>query len=95
MSGAADGGGVNVLFATLQGDPARDRSGPRMDRLDPRMVPVYRRMSSGQRVQAGLAATEMIRDRLRAHLRGLHPEWDEPRLERAVAERLLAAGDRV
>ena len=35
------------------------------------------------------AATELIRDRLRAHLGALNPDWDEARLERAVADRLL------
>jgi hypothetical protein len=58
------------------------------------MIPIYRRMSPGQRIMAGLAATELIRDRLRAHLGDLNPDWDRERLERAVAERLLETRDR-
>jgi hypothetical protein len=65
-----------------------------MDDLDPRMVPVYRRMTSAERVQAGLAATEMIRDRLRAHFADAHPDWSESEVEAAVAHRLLDTDDR-
>lgn len=64
-----------------------------MDRLDPQMVPVYRRMNSGERVQAGLAATDLIRDRLRAHFTDAHPEWSAEQVERAVAARFLRSHD--
>lgn len=63
------------------------------DRLDSDMVPVYRNMSPEERVQAGLAATELIRDRLRAHLADEHPEWSEGEVESAVARRLLGGRD--
>ncbi|MEX2529436.1 MAG: hypothetical protein WD960_01575 [Gemmatimonadota bacterium] len=66
-----------------------------MERLDPQMVPVYRRMSSGERVQAGLAATDLVRDRLRAHFAGANPEWSDQEIERAVAARLLRSRDGV
>ncbi len=65
-----------------------------MDDLDPRMVPVYRKMTSAERVQAGLAATELIRDRLRAHFADVHPDWTESEVEVAVARRLLDTHDR-
>lgn len=65
-----------------------------MDRLDPSMVPVYRKMTPGERLQAGLAATEMIRDRLRAHFADDHPEWSKREVEAAVARRLLGTHDR-
>ncbi|CAN5795553.1 hypothetical protein BH23GEM11_BH23GEM11_19010 [soil metagenome] len=53
------------------------------------MVPIYPRMSSEERVRAGLAATELIRDRLRAHFGHLNPGWTAEEVERAVAARLL------
>ena len=38
------------------------------------MVAVYRAMSPAERIEAGLAATDMIRDRLRATFRASHPD---------------------
>lgn len=64
-----------------------------MDTLDPRMIPVYRAMRPADRVVAGLAATEMVRERLRAHLAHLNPEWDAKEVEAAVAGRLLGTHD--
>jgi hypothetical protein len=43
-----------------------NRTPVRLERLDEAMVPIYRAMSSAQRVVAGLSATDMIRDRLTA-----------------------------
>jgi hypothetical protein len=64
-----------------------------MDMPDPQMVAIYRRMTPPERILAGLAATEMVRDRLRAHLGHLHPDWDREAIEAAVAERLLRGHD--
>lgn len=47
---------------------------PCIERLDPAMVAVYRAMSPAERIEAGLAATDMIRDRLRATFRASHPD---------------------
>ena len=64
-----------------------------MDRIDPTLAEVYRRWSSAERIQAGLAATELVRDRLRAEFRHRHPEWSEAEVEKAVARRILEARD--
>lgn len=63
----------------------------RVERLDAAVVPVYQAMTPGQRVAAGLSATDMIRDRLCATIRESHPEWTEEAVARAVSERMLGA----
>ena len=65
-----------------------------MDELDPEMIAVYRAMTSAERIQAGLAATEMIRDRLRAEAAHLHPDWNPEQIGREVARRILESHDR-
>lgn len=64
-----------------------------IERLDPVMVPVYRAMTSAQRVAAGLSATDLIRDRLRATIREAHPEWHDDAVAEAVSRRMLGARD--
>jgi hypothetical protein len=53
------------------------------------MIEVYRAMTSGQRVEAGLSATDLVRARIRAHLAQQNPHTNAPDLEAAVARRLL------
>jgi hypothetical protein len=65
----------------------------RVDRLDPDLVPVYRAMTPAQRVAAGLAATDLIRERLRAAIREAHPEWTDEAIAEAASRRMLGAGD--
>ena len=55
------------------------------------MVAVYRAMTPAQRVVAGLSATDLIRDRLFASLRELHPSWTDEAVARAVSQRMLGA----
>jgi hypothetical protein len=64
-----------------------------IERLDPGLVPIYRAMTSAQRVAAGLSATDLIRDRLRATIREAHPEWTDEAVAEAVSRRMLGAGD--
>lgn len=61
----------------------------RYDRPDPQMMEVYRAMTPERRVAAGLAATDLIRQRLFADLAERHPDLSEGELWRAVARRLL------
>jgi hypothetical protein len=63
----------------------------RVERLDAGVVPVYRAMTPAQRVEAGLSATDMIRDRVWATIRETYPEWTEEAVARAVSERMLGA----
>lgn len=59
----------------------------RLELLDADLVPVYRAMTPAQRVAAGLSATDMIRDRLRATVQEAHPKWSDE----AVSRRMLDA----
>lgn len=65
----------------------------RIELLDPDLVPVYRAMTPAQRVVAGLAATDMIRERLLATLQELHPEWNPDEVAAATSARMLGARD--
>ena len=73
--------------------PEDSHSAIRVERLDARLVRVYRAMTPAQRVSAGLSATDLIRDRLRATLRESHPEWTEEAVAEAVSHRMLGARD--
>ncbi len=42
-----------------------------------------------QRIQAALAAADLVRARLRAHFQHENPRWNADRVEAAVAERML------
>jgi len=61
--------------------------------VDPALVQVYRKMSSAERVSAGLAATDMIRDRLQATIRATHADWTDEAVAEAVAARMLGVRD--
>jgi hypothetical protein len=63
----------------------------RVESVDAGLVPVYRAMTPAQRVAAGLSATDMIRDRLRATIRESHPKWTDEAVAEAVSERMLGA----
>ncbi|HKK91955.1 MAG TPA: hypothetical protein VJ925_00920 [Longimicrobiales bacterium] len=69
----------------------RSAGAVRVEILDAAVVPVYRAMTPAQRVEAGLSATDMIRDRLYATIRGTHPDWTDEAVAQAVSERMLGA----
>lgn len=90
-----------VLLMACRREPAStdfgmrllERSVPVVERLDPDMVAVYRAMTPAQRIVSGLSATDLIRERLLASLRELHPDWTAEAISRAVSRRMLGAGD--
>jgi len=65
----------------------------RIEHLDSDLVPVFRAMSSAERVAAGLSATDLIRERLRATIREAHPEWSSEAIAEAASRRMIDAGD--
>ena len=88
--------------AALDGIPSRSsdfgtmilpRSAPRIETPDPELVPVYRAMTPAERIVAGLSATDLIRDHLRASLQESHPEWDDQAVNQAVSIRMLGASE--
>ena len=56
--------------------------------VDDAVAVVLRRMTSGQRVEAALAANRLVRLRLEGHLRTLHPDWDDARIQAEIARRM-------
>jgi hypothetical protein len=64
---------------------------PRVERLDASMVTVYRAMTPAQRVAAGLSATDLIRERLRATIRESHPDWTDQAVAESASRRMLGA----
>jgi hypothetical protein len=65
----------------------------RIEHLDPGLVPIFRAMTSAERVAAGLSATDLIRERLRATIQEAHPRWDSEAVADAVSRRMFGAGD--
>lgn len=63
----------------------------RIDRIElphPLQVEAYRRMTSAERIAAGLRATEFVREHLRARFGWLHPELTPDEIEAAIARRI-------
>lgn len=97
-----DRGSLLADGTVLDGIPSRSsdfgmtvppRSDPWIETPDPDLVPVYRAMSPAERIVAGLSATDLIRDRLRATLQESHPEWDDQAVNEAVSRRMLGASE--
>ncbi len=56
-----------------------------------RQLAIVRAMTPTERLQRALQMNRMARELLGAGFRQRHPEWDEARVKRAVAERILYA----
>lgn len=52
---------------------------------------MYRKMTPAERVGRGLEATEFVRNRVRAHLRGTRSGWSADDIEAELARRIRAA----
>ena len=61
--------------------------------VDDAVADVLRRMTSGQRVEAALAANRLVRLRLQGYLRSLHPDWDGERIQAEIARRMRLGSD--
>jgi hypothetical protein len=60
----------------------------RIERLDPKVLEILRRMTPAQRVQQMFEMNELVRARLRAHFRSRHPDWSPEQIHQAVLQRL-------
>ncbi len=58
------------------------------ERLDPRLVAIYGRMSPDERLAAAFAATQLVRSRLEAHL-GAREDWTPEQVQAEIARRFL------
>ncbi|MBZ0112632.1 MAG: hypothetical protein K8J08_09235 [Thermoanaerobaculia bacterium] len=61
---------------------------PRIERLDPAMVAVWREKTGGQRLAIAAGMFRSARRMLENHLRNSHPSWDDTQLEVEIARRL-------
>jgi hypothetical protein len=61
----------------------------RIEILDPHVVNVLRGKTTVERFQMAFQANQLVRERLIAHLRHEHPEWDQADVAREVARRIL------
>jgi hypothetical protein len=56
-----------------------------------RQVKIYQAMTPQQRLEQALRMNRTMRDLLASGFRDRHPDWTEPQVKRAVAERILHA----
>lgn len=54
-----------------------------------RQVAIYRVMTPQQRLQQAIRLNRAKRELMATGFRDRHPEWTEPQVKRAVAERIL------
>lgn len=56
--------------------------------VDDAVAEALRRKTPAERVEMALAANRLVRLRIEGHLRTLHPDWDDARLQAEVARRM-------
>ena len=54
-----------------------------------RQVAIYRAMTPQQRLEQALRMNRSMRELMATGFRDRHPEWTEPQVKRAVADRIL------
>jgi hypothetical protein len=54
---------------------------------------VLRRKTVAQRVEMALAANRLVRLRMEGHLRTLHSDWDDARIQAEIARRMRLGSD--
>jgi hypothetical protein len=73
----------------------RDRSGRlrdvRIERVDPRVVEALRRMTPGERIEAGLRHSDLLRESARALIEHQHPEWSREQVRDELFRRMHGA----
>ena len=58
------------------------------ERLDPRLIAIYKEMSHDERLAAAFDATRLVRSRLEAHL-GARAGWTPGQVRSEIARRFL------
>ena len=67
----------------------------RIEKMDERMVEVYRTKTSAERIAIAHDLWRYARQRIEASVRWLHPELDDAAVRREVCRRLLNGSGRV
>jgi hypothetical protein len=61
----------------------------RIERLEPEIVAVLRRMWPAERLAAAFDCNRTMRLRLAGHLKTRHPDWGEEQIQAEIARRML------
>jgi len=64
-----------------------------MEVVDDVAAEVLRRKTVAQRVEMALAANRLVRQRIEWHLRTLHSDWDDARIQAEIARRMRLGSD--
>ena len=72
-----------------------ERREPVIEVMDDAMADVLRRMTGEQRLKIMLGLCRTGRKLVEANVRANHPDWNESRVRRAVAERIAGGADRL
>jgi hypothetical protein len=57
--------------------------------VDDTVAEVLQRKTPAERVVLALAANRLVRLRIEGHLRTVHPDWDDGRIQAEIARRML------
>ena len=69
-------------MATLRLDPGQ------IEVVDDAMAEILRRKTPAERIRIGFGLWTSARNMLMTHLKTIHPEWNNDRIEKEVARRL-------
>ena len=61
--------------------------------VDDAVADILRRQTPAERVEMALAANRLTRLRIGGHLRTIHPDWDDARVQAEIARRMLLGSD--
>ena len=57
--------------------------------VDDAMAEIYRRKTPADRVEMALSENDFVRQLIAGHLRTIHPDWDDARIQAEIARRML------
>jgi hypothetical protein len=60
----------------------------RIERLDPQVVEILRRMTPAQRIEQMFEMNAFVRENVTAQLQHQHPDWSPEQVHRALLQRL-------
>jgi len=60
----------------------------RIEMVDDQMAQILREKSPAERIEIGFKIWTSARKMLTAHLKSIHPEWDDQQISHEVAKRL-------
>lgn len=63
----------------------------RVESIDPHVVQALRRMTAGERIEAGLRHSDLLRESARALIAHQHPEWTGERVRQELFRRMHGA----